>query len=296
MSKKHKPIPLAYPLQAAGAFVLFALFGLLPLDAASALGGLLGRAIGPFLPHSRLAARNLTRAMPELRREEVKRVVRGMWDNLGRVVAEYPHLHRIACYDGSRVEVVGAEGIDLIRDDHKGAIFFSGHLGNWEISSLAATQRGMPIIHIYRAPNNPIVDRLIFKFRARAITGEHFPKGTEGGRQIMRHLAKGRHLGMLVDQKLNEGIPAPFFGRDAMTMTALAAFALKFLVPIVPVRVERLKGARFRITVLPPMEVADTGEREADIARVMGDVNALLEGWIRERPEQWLWVHRRWPD
>jgi KDO2-lipid IV(A) lauroyltransferase len=278
-----------------GTWLFFAAAGLLPLDAASAIGGFLARAIGPWLPITERARRQLRSAMPELSEAEIARIVRAMWDNLGRVAAEYPHLHEIRCYEGGRVEVVGAEHIDALREDGKGGIFFSGHLGNWEIASLAATQRGVPLTQVYRAPNNPIVDRLVFAIRERAITGRRFPKGAEGARRLVRHLAQGEHLAMLVDQKLNEGIPVPFFGREAMTVTALAAFALKYDVPVVPARVERLKGARFRITVFAPLALPQTGERDADIAETMRRVNALIESWVREKPEQWLWLHQRWP-
>lgn len=293
MSRRRNPLLGA--LAGIAVWLFFAVMGLLPLDAASGLGGLIARNLGPLLPISRRAARRLKRVMPELSPGEVERILRAMWDNLGRVAAEYPHLHEIRCYEGGRVEVVGAENIDRLRDDGKGGIFFSGHLGNWEVASLAATQRGVPLSQVYRAPNNPIVDRLIFRIRERAIEGRRFPKGAEGGRKLARDLAEGGHLAMLVDQKLNEGIPVPFFGREAMTMTSLASFALKYDVPVVPARVERLKGARFRITALPPLELPRTGAREADVYETMRRVNALLEAWIRERPEQWLWLHSRWP-
>jgi KDO2-lipid IV(A) lauroyltransferase len=106
----------------------------------------------------------------------------------------------------------------------------------------------------------------------------------------------GGVLALLVDQKLNEGMAVPFFGRDAMTAPAVAHFALKFGMPIYPSRVERLKGARFRVTVYPPMQMTPTGDLEQDTRRVLTDMNRQLEGWIRERPEQWLWIHKRWPE
>lgn len=100
---------------------------------------------------------------------------------------------------------------------------------------------------------------------------------------------------MLVDQKMTDGIAVPFFGRDAMTAPALAQFALKYDAPIIPVRSERLEGARFRITFYPELKTPKTGDRHADILAIMTNVNASMESWIRERPEQWLWLHRRWP-
>lgn len=291
-----RPITFAYRLQALGARSMLGLFGLLPLDAASALGGWLGRAIGPRLAMNRRARRNIARALPELSEREIDDVIRGMWDNLGRVTAEYAHLHKFDCYGDGRIEVIGAEYIDALRDDGRGGIFFSGHIANWEVCCLAATQRGVPAFQAYRAPNNPLIDPIIDRIRTRALGTPRYAKGIRGARRLVKHLREGDHLALLIDQKLNEGIPVPFFGRDAKTMVAMASFALKFDVPVVPARVVRLRGARFRIIVEPPMDISPTGDRDADIADIMGRATAIVEGWVREHPEQWFWVHRRWPD
>lgn len=296
MAQLSRRPTLGHWVQAIGAWLILGLFRLLPLDLASTIGGWLGRTIGPCLAINGRARRNIALALPELSAAEIDRVIRGMWDNLGRVVAEYPHLHELRCYEGDRIEVVGVENIDLLLTDNIGGIIFSGHLGNWEIGGLSTSQRGLPVAQAYRAPNNPLIDRMIFRIRERSIDGARFPKGVQGGRQLARYIREGGHMGILVDQKFNEGIPVPFFGRDAMTMTAMASFALKYGCPVIPGRVERRTGARFRITLFPPMEIISTGDRDADIAATMRRVNEYLEGWIRDAPEQWLWLHRRWPD
>jgi KDO2-lipid IV(A) lauroyltransferase len=285
-----------YPLQAAAIRLGLALFGALSIDRASALGGWLGRSIGPRLKATRVAERNLRRAFPERSDAEIATIVRRMWDHLGRVAAESPHLGEVDIYaDNGRVEVVGVENVDRLRDDGIGGIFFSAHLGNWEISTLGAKQRGMPITHIYRAANNPFVEPILRRLR-KPLGGTHHPKGAEGAKALIAALRRGEHLGLIVDQKFNDGIAVPFFGRAAMTAPAPAQLALKFKCPMVPVRVERLEGARFRLTIHPPMELPETGDRQADVAAIMTRVNALFEEWIRARPEQWLWLHRRWPE
>jgi KDO2-lipid IV(A) lauroyltransferase len=109
-------------------------------------------------------------------------------------------------------------------------------------------------------------------------------------------LAKGAHLAILIDQKMNDGIPVPFFGRPAMTTPVLAKLAQRFKCPVVPARIERLQGAHFRLTVFEPMAIPDTGNPDADAATLMREVHAMMEGWIRHRPDQWFWLHRRWPD
>ena len=286
----------AYALQALGARLALVLFGALPLEAASNLGGWLGRWAGPCLPVSGRARRNLVRAFPEKSGGEIATIVRGMWDNLGRVCAEYAHLGEIDVYSTrGPVELVGAETIELLRDDGVGGIFFAAHLGNWEITPLAASQNGLALTHIYRAANNPHIEPLLRKLRA-PLGGDHYPKGMAGAKKLVEALRRGEHLAIVADQKQNDGIAVRFFGRDAMTAPALAQLALKFDCPLVPTRVERLGGARFRLTIYPPLELPASGDREADVAAVMARVNGLFEDWIRERPEQWLWLHRRWPD
>jgi KDO2-lipid IV(A) lauroyltransferase len=274
---------------------IFALFRGLPFDRASAAGGALARSIGPRLRVSDIARRNLRAALPGLAAADIEQILRGMWDNLGRVAAEYPHLHEIRVFDPEgRVETHGFEHMDRAVAAGRRMIIFSGHLANWEIGALAAAQYGIDVAQIYRPANNPLVDRAIA--RCRGEHGEFIPKGAVASRRAVAALRRGAHLTLLADQKLNDGIAVPFFGRPAMTAPALAVLALRFDCDVLPARVERLAGARFRLTVHPPLPLPRSDNADADVAALMRQVNATLEGWIRERPEQWFWVHRRWPD
>jgi Kdo2-lipid IVA lauroyltransferase/acyltransferase len=289
------PPRLSDRFEAIGAVLLFGALRLLPIDWASALGGAAARRIGPFLGISKRARLNLRRAFSELPEDEIERIVTGMWDNLGRVAAEYPHLRKIRIFcPGGRVETHGFEHMDHAVAAGRRMIIFSGHVANWEIGALAAAQYGAPVTQIYRAPNNPLVDRLISRFRGDR--GEYIPKGATAARRAFAALHRGEHLTMLADQKLNEGLPVPFFGRPAMTATALALLALRFDCDVLPARVERLRSAHFRLTVFPPLPLPRTGNQDADVATLTTMVTAVLESWVRDRPEEWLWVHRRWPD
>ncbi len=275
------------------AALLIGALGLLPLDWASALGGLTGRLIGPRLGITKRARINLRAAFPELTAPEIETIIRGMWDNLGRVAYEYPHLKKIKVFAGGRVEV---RGLDHLKNALAAGrvIMFSGHLGNWEIAALAGGQYGIDVAQIYRAANNPLVDAMLARLRGDA--GELIPKGAVASRRAVAALRRGGHLSLLADQKLNDGIAVPFFGREAMTAPALAMLALRFDCDVLPVRVERLHGAHFRLTVYPKLPLPDSGDRTADTLALMAAVNQTLETWIRERPEQWFWLHRRWPD
>ena len=276
-------------LQVAGAALFCGLFRILPLDTASAVGGGIARAVGPRLGISKRARRNLKSAFPALSPPEIEHIVRAMWDNLGRVIAEYPHLARIRVFPpGDRVELRGVEHVDAALAAGRRLIMFGGHLGNWEIGALAATQYGLSTVLIYRALNNPLADAMLS--RLRGDRAEFLPKGAVASRGTIAAMREGKHLLLLVDQKLNDGIPVRFFGRDAMTAPALARLARRYDCDVLPVRTERLDGARFRLTVFPKLDIS------GDANEAMTRVNETLEDWIRDRPEQWLWLHNRWPD
>lgn len=289
-------LPLARRLRYAGeatALVLaYGIFRALPIDLASGLGGWLGRCIGPRLGLSRRARRNLGLAMPGLSPAEVDRIVVEMWDNLGRSVGEVPHVPALDPFDGSgRIEVLGLDHLEAAKAAG-GAIFFSGHFANWELMPAMAHRHGLELELIYRAANNPFAETMLRRLRI----GRLHPKGQKGARLAVTALKEGRPIGLLADQKMNDGIAVPFFGRPAMTAPALAELARKFHAPIYPIRTERLDGARFRITVMAPFAVKETADRRADVAEGMRRVNAILEEWIRSKPAQWLWLHRRWPE
>ena len=279
-------------IQALFGYTFYYAIRLLPIDVASSLGGWIGRTFGPLVGATKTARCNLTAAFPEKTPAEIEALIKPIWDNLMRTAFEFPHMATLDI-DGDRVELVGAEHIEALKAGDKSGIFMPVHLANWEVVPLISRHFDLPVHIFYRAPNNPLMVKLYTKRLTGG--GELLPKGAKGARRGLQLLKQGAHLGMLPDQKMNDGIPVPFFGRDAMTAPALAQFALKFDCVVLPTRVERLGGAKFRVTCYPPMAHPDSGDRKADVLAMMTEVNAMLEGWIRERPEQWLWVHNRWP-
>jgi KDO2-lipid IV(A) lauroyltransferase len=291
---------LLWRLESGLAGALFAFLRLLPPQTASQLGGFVARSLGPRLPVSHVAERNLRRALPGLEATARKRIIREVWDNLGRTMAEFPHLARLApTPSGPGFEVVGGEVLEAMAARGGPVIFVSAHYGNWEMLPPIVARYGIPMASFYRALANPFLDRRIGALRAAAMGAEavsNFPKGASGAKAAFAHLARGGYLGLLVDQKLNDGIEARFFGLPAMTAPAPASFALRFRCPIVPGRIDRLGPARFRLTVEPPLEPDPAREREAEVARLTQAINDRLEAWIRARPGHWLWLHRRWPE
>jgi KDO2-lipid IV(A) lauroyltransferase len=273
------------------------LFRLIGIDAASALGGFIGRhvfyRITPVIDRAR---ENLKAAYPGMQPAEMESIIREMCDNLGRTVAEYPHLDKLKLGGADpRLEIAGREHGDAAMARGKGAMFISGHFANWEAMPVMATELGYEGGLVYRPPNNPFVDRYISRMRASAGPKVQISKGPQGTRKIFTFLRRGMAILMLVDQKTDQGVAAPFFGRDAMTTPAPAALALKLGSALLPASNERLGGARFRMTIHPPVEFTPTGDHDADVAALTAKINEAIEDCVRARPSQWLWIHRRWP-
>jgi Kdo2-lipid IVA lauroyltransferase/acyltransferase len=264
---------------------------------ASNLGGAVMRRLGPLLRASRTADVNLCLAMPELSPEQRVRIVRRAWENLGRTAAELPHLGALRrCPHGPGWELEGVEHLELLRAQGGPAIFFSAHLGNWELIGPAVKALGIPLAGFYRAASNQQANEIIQGLRRDARGGDvvMFPKGATGARAALAHLRAGGFLGMMMDQKMNDGISVAFFGHDAMTAPALARYALRFHCAIMPIHVVRLGPARFRLVCEAPMVLPRAGDSANDVHAVTLAVNKAMETWIRAAPESWLWQHRRW--
>lgn len=283
---------LKFRIEYAAARLVLALARWLGPVRASDCGGRLARALGPLLPVSRIARANIAAGLPGLPAAARQAVLRDMWENLGRTVAELPHIAAL------RWEVEGAEHLAGIAAGGGPAIMISGHLANWEVLPPALAGLGIRMGSVYRAADNRAVDGLVKDCRAAAIAGEPlplFPKGAGGARAALRFLAQGGVLGMLADQKLNDGIAVPLLGRLAMTAPAPAQLALRFGCPVVPGRVQRLGACRFRVVVEPPLALPAGADRQASIQALTLAINDRLSAWIAERPAEWLWLHRRWP-
>ena len=283
---------VGWPIEAALVYALAVMIRLLPAATASVLGaGLLGL-VGPLTPWHRRTLFNIGYAMPELSEAERRRIARASWFNLGRVVGEFFHTRSLM-----RSGRVTIEGLDLLERNRRGGFLVGAHVGNWELLGAPAIRLGAPVSAVYRPANNPIVSRLLNK--RGSVYERMYEKGREGARGIAATVSKGEYFAMLVDQKLREGLMLPFFGHKASTAIAHIRIALKTGAPVFLVQVVRLKGCRFHIRVSRHKLPKPSGRRGADIDRLAekaaGDINRVIEGWIRENPDQWLWPHRRWP-
>ncbi|MGA7674667.1 MAG: lysophospholipid acyltransferase family protein [Rhizomicrobium sp.] len=286
---------LRYGAESAAFFPFMAFFKLLGIDAASAVGGFIGRQVFYRLPVTNTARANLRAAYPDMSEAEIEKTVRAMCDNLGRVVAEYPHLGKLTLGPGARIEVDGVENANAAVASGKGVMFISGHFANWETMPIAAGLLGYDGGVVYRPPNNPFVDRWISRQRAKLGPKDHITKGAQGTRRIFTLLRRGKLILMLVDQKTGQGVAAPFFGRDAMTTPAPASLALKLGSILLPASAERIRGAHFRVRIHDPIEFSPSDDQERDVLALTAKINQAIEAIVRARPSQWLWIHRRWP-
>ena len=264
------------------------------------LFGRITRAIGPMMREQKIGRANLTAAFPEKSPAEIEAILAGVWDNLGRIGAEFAHLDHIWDYDPARPEdsriEIDKRSYDLftqLRLDGKPALIFASHLANWELPALAAVAHGLDAAVLYRRPNIASADRIIQDMRAVKM-GTLIPAGRDAPLRLAEALKNGQHVGMLVDQYLTNGVEVTFFGRKTRANPMLARLLRQIECPIHGVRIIRLPGHRFRAELSDEVKPARDAAGRIDVQGTMQAVTSVIEGWIREYPEQWLWLHRRW--
>ncbi len=285
-----------WAFEAALLALLWKISACLSPDRASATGQRLLKILGPRLSHkTRIFKRNLALAFPDKTATELNALIREIWGNFGAVLAEYPHLKNICNHEAEqRIETVVKGNIQALGQSGKGAIFVSAHLANWEVCPAAGARLGLPLKVVYTPLQNPWLDRMLLRQRQAL---DYEPISKDGSMpQIIRQLAAGGSVGMIIDQRFDNGEPVPFFGLDKVTTLIPARLALRFNCELVPIRAERLQGARFRVTFYEPIRPDNEAASERDqLFQMMAKVNALFETWIREHPQQWLCSKRRWP-
>ena len=257
------------------------------------------RMIGGLLPENRLGRENLAAAFPEKSAAEIEEILRGVWDNLGRVGAEFVHLERLWDYESPAkpgrfdISPTTVQRFLHLREDGKPALIFSAHLANWELPAISAATHGVDSTVLYRGPNIPAIDRWITETRA-ALMGTLIQTGLDAPLKLAQALERGSHVGMLVDQYYVRGVPVTFFGQPTKANPLLARLARHFDCPIYGVRLVRLPSHRFRAEITEAIDPTRDAEGKIDVAGTMQIITGVVESWIREHPEQWLWLHRRW--
>src|SRR3954465_13633787 len=264
------------------------------------LFGRISRLIGRRLREDKIGRANLTAAFPEKSPQEIETILTGVWDNLGRVGAEFAHLDHIWEHDPahpeqSRIEI-GPRTHELfaqLRLDGKPALIFASHLGNWELPALAAVAHGLDAAILYRRPNIASADRIIERIRAVKM-GTLIPAGRDAPLKLAEALQNGQHVAMLVDQYLTNGVEVTFFGRKTRANPMLARLLRQIECPIHGVRIIRLPGHRFRAELSEEVNPVRDSSGQIDVRGTMRAITSVVEGRVGEYPDQWLWLHRRW--
>ncbi len=268
---------------------------------ANVLGRLM-RTIGPWIPEHRTGRANLAAAFPEKSPEEIEKILAGVWENLGRVAAEFAHIDRVIIHDPARPG--RSADPDVMIDDttfqrlgelgSRPQLVFAAHLANWEIPALAPRQFGYPTSILYRRPNIGKASDAIVAMRARCM-GNMVASGLDAPLRLGRALEKGEHVAVLVDQHTTQGVDVVFFGRRAKANPLIAQLARLTGAPIRGVRVmRRPDGNHFDAELTDEIPLARDAEGNVDIQATMQAITSVVESWVREHPEQWLWLHRRW--
>src|SRR5437588_4890736 len=264
------------------------------------LFGRISRLSGSTLREDKIGRANLTAAFTEKSPEEIETILAGVWDNLGRVGAEFAHLDHIWEHDparpeDSRIEIQPRthELFGQLRLDGKPALIFAAHLGNWELPALAAVAHGLDVAILYRRPNIASADRIIQEMR-QVKMGTLIPAGRDAPLRLAEALQRGQHVAMLVDQYLTGGVEVTFFGRKTRANPTLARLLRQVECPVHGVRIIRLPGHRFRGELSEEVKPVRDAAGQIDIQGTTQAVTSVVEGWIREYPDQWLWLHRRW--
>jgi len=280
--------------------VLFKLMRRTDLDRTLDFIAWLMRKIGPWLRGQRVARANLVAAYPEKSAAEIKQILSGMWDNLGRLGVEYANLDRMVDDESrrDRQRVVyapgGQETLERLRDDGKPALLFTAHLANYEVGAIASTHRlRLPMAVLYRRPNlGPITDYLL-SMRASTM-GEIIEAGPDSVWKIRDALKRGRHVAILVDQHFAQGVEVQFFGRPCKVNPMPARFAGMFNCPVHGARSIRLPGNRIAVELTDELKMPRGSDGKIDVQAAMQMMTTIIEGWVREHPEQWPWLQRRW--
>ncbi|MEP7030074.1 MAG: lipid A biosynthesis lauroyl acyltransferase [Pseudolabrys sp.] len=267
-------------------------------DRIANVSGWIMRRLGPLFPENKVGRDNLTHAFPEKSAAEIEIILGGVWENLGRMGAEFAHLDRLWDFDPNRpgrIEIPQStiDRFIQIQNDGKPALIFAAHLGNWELPAICGATYELDSAVLYRKPNIPAVDRWLNQTRAASM-GELIATDLSAPVKIAEALQRGAHVGMLVDQYYRRGVPVIFFGQRTMANPLLARLAQHFDCPIYGAHMIRLPGNRFRGEMTEEIAAVRGSDGKVDIAATMQVITTVIEGWVREHPEQWLWLHRRW--
>jgi len=282
---------LIYFLQFIFIIFFFIIFKILRLKISSAIGGKLFQFLGPMFRSKNLIHNNIKKALPNLNDKEIRMINNQMWNNYGRIFAEYMFLKNLRSnLNKSNIIVDGQEILDQIKKTNTPVVFISGHFSNFELMAMQIEKAGIKLAAIYRPLNNKFLNIIMERVRKKHICKVQIKKGITGLRDVIKLYKKNYSTALMIDQRVSEGIKIKFFNHDASTTTIPAQLVKKFKMPIVPIFIERFEKINFKITIRQPLHFSENDTIET----ITEDLNQILEEMILKKPDQWIWSHNRW--
>ena len=269
----------------------FIFFKIIGPKLSSKIGGKIFEIIGPFFRSKKVIYNNIKRALPEIDENNLKNIENLMWNNYGRIFAEYIFLKDFRYGKlASNVQIEGQEILNDIKENNKQVIFISGHLSNFELMAMFIEKSGINLSAIYRPLNNIFLNGIMENIRKRYICKNQIKKGLAGLKKLIKLKKKNYSTALMIDQRVSEGILSPLFNEKALTTTIPAQLVKKFNIPIVPVYIERIDGLKFKITINQPLSFPQNTSQQ----QITDNLNQILEKFILSKPENWIWSHNRW--
>ena len=269
----------------------FGLFKILGVKQSSMLGGKIFEIIGPLFRSKKIIHSNIKRALPDINNDNLIKITKQMWNNYGRVFAEYIFIKDFREGKlGSSILIEGQEIIDDIIKNKKQVIFISGHIANFELMAMHLEKSGINLSAIYRPLNNIFLNSRMEEIRKNYICKNQIKKGLGGIKNLIGLIKKNFSTALMIDQRVSEGILSDLFNEKALTTTIPAQLVKKFNMPIVPVRIERIEDIKFKITISDEINF----DKSTSVQEITDKLNIILEKMILNRPEQWIWSHNRW--
>ena len=282
---------IKYFLQFIIAIISFLIFRFIGPNLSSKLSGKIFEFIGPLFRSKKIIYANIKRGMPDINSENLKKITKLMWNNYGRVFAEYMFLKDFRYGKlAEKVYIEGQEILDEIKESNRQVIFISGHFGNFELMAMHLEKNGIKLSAIYRPLNNIFLNRIMEGIRNKYICKHQIKKGIGGLKKLIALKENNFSTAVMIDQRVSEGILSNFFNQDALTTTLPAQLVKKFNISIVPVYIERIDGLNFKIIINNPLNFS----KQSSIQNITDKLNQILEKMILKKPEQWIWSHNRW--
>tara|TARA_B110000444_G_scaffold71137_1_gene66879 strand:+ start:4616 stop:5476 length:861 start_codon:yes stop_codon:yes gene_type:complete len=271
--------------------IFFFLFKILGFKISSSIGGKLFEIIGPIFRSKKLIDTNIKKALPNINSEDLKKTIRLMWNNYGRIFAEYVFIKSFRNGKlNSRISIEGQDILEEIKKLNQQVVFISGHFSNFELMAMHLEKVGIKLTAIYRPLNNIFLNIIMENIRKKYICKNQIKKGIGGMKKIIHLKRQNYSTALMIDQRVSEGIRSNFFNNPALTTTIPAQLVKKFKIPVVPIFIERVNKLNFKITVSKPINFTDSDS----IEKITDDLNKVLETMILHKPEQWIWSHNRW--